>query len=145
MNVFEKLAKSWWVVLSFILFLNGSGFIYIGSKHSNQNWIIEGVMYEIPWFFYMIYFAIYGLTYVTYNPTAYVLLFAFILQLVSIVRSFWVAIKLWDVYDNNDKYAHNPVELKNPSKIKEKGNISSTSACCLCLAVIFFIFVIIAI
>ena len=145
MNTIDKLIKSWWVILSFVMFLNGFGFIYIGFKHSNRNWIIEGLMYEIPWFFYFVYYAIYGMTLGIANPTEYVLLFAFLLQLVGIVRSFWVAIKLWDVYDNNDKYAHNPVELKKPFETKQKDKMSSSSVCCLCVAIIFIIFVIIAI
>ncbi|MBR4448434.1 hypothetical protein [Methanobrevibacter sp.] len=65
-----------------------------------------------------------------------------ILLFVSIVRSFWVAIKLWDVYDNMDKYAHNPIELKNPDSPKETKNSSNGPICCLCIAIIFFIFVI---
>ena len=32
MNIIDKLIKSWWVILSFIPFVNGAGFIYIGSK-----------------------------------------------------------------------------------------------------------------
>lgn len=145
MNVFEKLIKSWWVILSFICFLNGFGFVYIGSRHSNQNWIIEGVIYEIPWFFYIIYLIIYGFNLFKLNPADYVFFIALLLQLICIVRSVWVAIKLWDVYDNNDKYAQNPIELKNPNKSQHNDNPSIYSTCCLCLAVIFFIFAIIAI
>ena len=145
MNVFEKLIRLWWVILSFISFFNGLGFIYIGSKHSNRNWTIEGLAYETPWFFYLIYSIIFGFDIFKFNQTDYVLIIALLLQLICIVRSFWVAIKLWDVYDNNDKYAHNPVELINPFKSKENNGPSIHSVCCLCIAVIFFIFAIIAI
>lgn len=145
MNTFDKLLKSWWVILSFIFFLNGFGFIYIGARHSNRNWIIEGAIYEIPWFFYFIYFAKYGLDTVINNPTAHVMYLALLLQLVCIIRAFWVAAKLWGVYDNFDKYAHNPVELKNPHKANEKDSLSNGAICCLCIAVIFFMFALMAI
>lgn len=98
MNIFEKFLKSWWVILSFIMFINGFGFIYIGSKHNNRNWIIEGIIYEMPWFFYVIYLVIYELPpYFTANPIYVVFLFAFLIMFVGIIRSFWVAIKLWNI------------------------------------------------
>ena len=53
MNLTEKIKNSWWVILSFIIFLNGLGFMYIGFKHNNRNWILEGITYEFPWFFYL--------------------------------------------------------------------------------------------
>jgi hypothetical protein len=146
MNIFDKIVKSWWVILSFIMFINGVGFIYIGSKHNNRNWIIEGVIYEIPWFFFFVYGAIYGFpSLFTFNPTNTISLFAELLMFVGIIRSIWVAIKLWNVYDNTEKYAQNPTELNNPNKPKENSRFSSTSTCCLCIAIIFFIFAIISI
>jgi hypothetical protein len=146
MNVFDKILKSWWVILSFIMFINGFGFVYIGYKHSNRNWIIEGAIYEIPWLFYIVYSAIYGIPNMfSTSPSSIVSLFAELLMFVCIIRSFWVAIKLWDVYDNTEKYAQNPTELNNPSKVNENNKFSKGSACCLCIAIIFFIFAIIAI
>lgn len=146
MNIIDKLIKSWWVILSFIPFVNGAGFIYIGSKHNNRNWIIEGVIYEIPWFFYILYAGIYGFPKLfAFNQTSVVSLFAELLMFVGIVRSFWVAIKLWNVYDNKEKYAQNPIELNNPTEAKENNKFSTGASCCLCLALIFFIFAIIAI
>ncbi|WP_305553994.1 hypothetical protein [Methanobrevibacter sp. V74] len=146
MNIFEKFLKSWWVILSFIMFINGFGFIYIGSKHNNRNWIIEGIIYEMPWFFYVIYLVIYELPpYFTANPIYVVFLFAFLIMFVGIIRSFWVAIKLWNVYNNNEKYALNPTELKNPNKTKGNNNYSIIFSCCLCVIIIFLIFAISAI
>ena len=46
---FSKIVKSLWVLASFIPTLNGLGFAYIGAKEFKNNWIIEGVIYEIPW------------------------------------------------------------------------------------------------
>lgn len=145
MNASQKLLKSWWVILSFVLFINGFGFIYIGTKHNNQNWIVEGVIYEVPWFFYFIYYSIYGFIPAGFNQVDYILSLALLLFFISIVRSFWVAVKLWDVYDNFDKYAHNPIELTNPHKPQESQNNSKVPICCLCIAIMFFIFALTAI
>ena len=145
MNIVDKLIKSWWVILSFIMFINGFGFIYTGLKHDNRNWILEGIIYEIPWVFYFIYIGIYGFELFKVNPCDNVLAFGLLLLLVSIIRSFWVAIKLWDVYDNNEKYAQNPTELSNPNHAKPKSKLSSGPVCCLCIALIFFIFAVITI
>lgn len=144
MNIVDKLIKSWWVILSFIMFINGFGFIYTGLKHDNRNWIIEGIIYEIPWIFNIIYLLIYGFNPFKLTPAGPVLLFALLLLIVSIIRSFWLAIKLWDVYDNNDKYAQNPTELSNPHKVKQNGKLSSGPVCCLCIAAVFFMFAVIA-
>lgn len=140
MNTVEKVKKSWWVILSFIIFLNGFGFVYIGLRHNNKNWVLEGIMYEFPWFFYIILYAIYGLPKSSINPTSVVMIFAFIMFLIGIIRSIWVAIKLADVYDNYEKYAINPVELVNNKDDAEKGKGKDLPACCLCLALIFVIF-----
>ena len=145
MNTIEKIKKSWWVILSFIMGINGIGFIYIGLKHSNKNWLLEGVMYEVPWFFYFILYAIYGIPNSSINPAGVIAIFALILLFVSIIRSIWVAIKLADVYDNYEKYAMNPVELNNHKVKPDKGKRSDVPACCLCLALIFVIFAIMVI
>lgn len=52
---FSKIVKSLWVLASFIPTLNGLGFAYIGAKEFKNNWIIEGVIYEIPWFLLFIF------------------------------------------------------------------------------------------
>lgn len=144
MNILEKITKSWWIILSFILFLNGFGFIYIGLKHNNKNWLLEGIMYELPWFFYIIFYSIY--VYPTKSSlylVEIIVIFSLLLMLVSIIRSIWVAIKLIDVYENNEKYALNPIEL-NRQKVNEDNNkISDSAACCLCIALIFFVFAIV--
>ena len=145
MNILDKIIKSWWVILSFIMFINGFGFIYTGLKHDNKNWVLEGIIYEIPWVFYIIYIGIYGVELFKINPADNIFLFALLLLLISIIRSFWVAIKLWDVYDNHEKYAQNPTELSNPKKVKENSKLFGGPICCLCIAVIFFLFAIVAI
>ena len=49
-SAFNTLEKIFLIIVSFIPFLNGMTFVYMGSKESNKNWIIEGLVYELPWF-----------------------------------------------------------------------------------------------
>ena len=144
MNIFEKIKRSWWVILSFVAFLNGTGFIYIGTKHNNKNWILEGIAYEIPWFLYFVYFAIFGNPNLDFLiPSSLILLLALIAMFVSIVRSVWVAVKLIDVYDNVEKYTIQSTVLDNKGNAKENKNLPADIGCCLCIIAIFFIFLII--
>ena len=135
MNLTEKIKKSWWVILSVIPFLNGFGFIYIGFKLNNKNWILEGVAYEFPWFFYFVIFAIYGASF----PSSSIIAIALLLMLVSIIRSIWVAIKLVDVYENNEKYTIKQTNL-NHQQTSQNNDNSSSLGCCFCLLCIFIIF-----
>ena len=49
-SAFSTLEKTFLILLSFFPFINGMTFVYMGSKESNFKWIIEGLVYEIPWF-----------------------------------------------------------------------------------------------
>lgn len=137
MNAFEKIKRSWWVLLSFILMLNGLGFVYIGFKANNKNWVLEGIMYEIPWIASII---------VSSNTSVLdvMVYIGLILMLVSVIRSIWVAIKLADVYDNEDKYTVRPTVMANHSKPKQNDNKKTDICCCLCLIAIFVVFAIMA-
>lgn len=141
MNLSDKIKRSWWVLLSFIFFLNGLGFLYIGFKHNNRNWVIEGIAYEIPWFFYFIVYAIYGFAY----PAKIIATFATVLMLICVIRSIWVAIKLVDVYENNEKYTIRQTNLNNSHSNQNNENSSSKFSCCICILCIFFILAVIAI
>lgn len=142
MNIIDKIKKSWWVIFSIIFFINGFGFIYIGYKHNNKNWILEGITYELPWLFYFIIFAIHGMP---STPAEISIAFALIIMLVGIIRSIWVAVKLADVYDNNEKYTIKSTVLAEPVNNKENDKSQSSMKCYFCIAVIFIIFAIIAI
>lgn len=48
--LFNSLEKTLFVLISFIPIINGLGFVYAGAKRLNNKWIIEGLIYEIPWF-----------------------------------------------------------------------------------------------
>lgn len=47
-TIFQKITSSLWVLVSFIPFFNGLGFIYIGNKYANSKWFLEGIVYELP-------------------------------------------------------------------------------------------------
>ena len=138
MNAVEKIKRSWWIVLSFIPFLNGFGFVYIGLKLNNKNWVIEGIAYEIPWLFYIIFFT---------NPVmpSKLVVIALVVMLASIVRSIWVAIKLADVYDNEDKYTVRPTVVNTQKDSDAKVKKSNMVSCCMCIVVIFIIFALVSI
>ena len=138
MNTLEKIKRSWWVILSFIIMINGFGFIYIGTKHNNKNWIIEGAIYELPWFLYFVMVARYGPP-LGLNIPGMFLFLSMLLLFIGIIRSVWVAVKLADVYDNEEKYTIQSTVLTKESQKKGKDSISKLG-CCLCMFVIFIVF-----
>ena len=137
MNALEKIKRSWWVIFSVIIIFNGLGFVYIGSIHNNRNWVLEGIIYEIPWVFGIIFSDFEALI------DVYVAI-AMILMLVSIVRSVWVAIKLADVYDNEDKYAIQTTVLNNSNIAQDNNDFPTTIACVSCLVLIFIAYALLA-
>lgn len=137
MNALEKIKRSWWVLFSVLIIFNGFGFIYIGAIHNNKNWVLEGVIYEIPWVFGII-FSDFDALIDVYVAIAVILMF------VSIVRSVWVAIKLGDVYDNEDKYAIQTTVLNNPNVAQDNSDFPTTLACASCLVLIFVAYAILA-
>lgn len=131
MDTLNKIINSWWVIFSAVILLNGFGFIYIGFKNNNRNWIIEGIMYEIPWIF--------GIAFSDFDGIIeYYVAICMILMLVSIVRSIWVAIKLCDVYDNEEKYSFQSTMLNSSNASQNKNDFPATLAC---LSFLFLIFV----
>lgn len=145
METFEKIKKSWWVIFPFTLFLPGLGFIYIGMKSSNRNWIIEGITYQLPFFFYLLASAIYPSEIMIVYYIWLILLAAFI----ALVRSIMVAIKLFDVYEKEDRprIAASTYTSQNSGSSDESKNDNdfNWSNCCGCIILIFIIFAIISI
>ena len=137
MNTFEKIKESWWVLFPFTLIFPGFGFVYIGLKASNKNWIIEGITYEMPWLFYFIASAIFPSKVMVRYYIVLILLAAFI----ALIRSIMVAIKLIGVYEKNNT----PQISTTADSTKGKDKDSNWPACCGCLIVIFIIFAIISI
>ncbi len=138
MNAAEKIKRSWWVLISFIILINGLGLMYVGHRQNNYNWSLEGIIYEIPWIFCICYVDFDPL----YDPF---FVLAMIFMLISIIRSFWIALKLADVYENEDKYLIQNTSLNAQNKMKSNDNFSTTMGCCVCLVAIFVIFLILTI
>ena len=138
MNVFDKLKRSWWVILSFLGYINGLGFLYIGFKNNNRDWVLEGIIYEIPWLFTLIFFKNEALSQ-TFVVISLIVLF------ISVVRSIWVAIKLADIYGNEEKYKVRPTNVAGQNNDEGFDGKVTKGMCCVCLAVIFLVFGLIAI
>ena len=82
-TIFSKITSSLWVLISFIPFFNGLGFVYIGNKYANAQWFAEGILYELP--------LILGLlTLPNLTVSTPMFIFGTIASMVSIVRSFMV-------------------------------------------------------
>lgn len=141
MDTFEKIKRSWWVLFPFTLFLPGFGFIYIGLKSENRNWILEGITYELPFFFYLLTSAIYSYQAMLPYYIVLIILSAFI----ALIRSIMVAIKLFEVYENEDSPIITQVSSSGSGKTSIKDKDSNWPICCGCLIVIFIIFAIISI
>ena len=150
MNIIAKRIKSWWVILSIIPVINGFGIIHIGLKHNNPNWVLEGITYEVPWFFCILILAIYGSFSIQF---ILMLSITLIILLVGIIRSIWIAVKLVDIYDNEEKYTFKQTQLKDTRaktnkssrNINDKSKNNNIKGCCFCILLIFIIFAVITI
>lgn len=142
MDTFEKIKKSWWVLFPFTLIFPGFGFIYIGMKASNKNWIIEGITYEMPWLFYFIACSMFPAKVMVTYYIWLILLAAFI----ALVRSIMVAVKLIDVYEMNNvpKISTSTSSGTSTTASSKKDSDSNWPACCACIFLIFVIFAIIS-
>ena len=100
MNVTDIIIKSLWVILSFFAFINGLGFIYMGYMTNNRYWLMEGVVYELPWLL-ILFFTVLA---PDLASIIYLGLFASVLQLISIIRSVWVDYKYIKLLHSNEKY-----------------------------------------
>lgn len=138
MDTFEKITRSWWVAFPLTLFLPGLGFIYIGLKSDNRKWILEGITYELPTFFYFLASAVYSFD----AMAPYYVVLILLAALIAFIRSIMVAIKLLEVYDNNDSPA---VTQVGTGGTITKDKDSKWTACCGCLFVMFIIFAVISI
>lgn len=126
----------------------GFGFIYIGLKSSNRNWILEGVTYELPFFFYLLAAMVFPVDIIF----RYYFLIIILAVLIALLRSIMVAIKLFDVYDLDETPIVTKVSASDNSssrvsntvsKVKDKD--SHLSECCCCVIVIFIVFALISI
>ena len=52
---FGNIEKVFLILVSFIPLINGMTFVYMGSKEYNPKWILEGFIYELPWFILILF------------------------------------------------------------------------------------------
>ena len=80
-----KIFNSLWIIASFIIYFNGLGFVYIGSKTRNEKWFMEGCIYEIPWLLLIIETGL-----INSSIGTYIVGLGLLLVIVSIIRSIMV-------------------------------------------------------
>ena len=144
MDTFDKIKKSWWVLFPFTFLFPGVGFIYIGLKSSNKNWIIEGIAYQMPWLFYYIASAMFSFD----EMAPYYVWLMILAVFIALIRSIIVALKLIEVYEKNDVPRVSATTYSTPNS---GGSTASSNTgdkdsnwpgCCGCLILIFIIFAI---
>lgn len=146
MDTSEKLKRSWWVLFPFTILLPGFGFIYIGLNASNRNWIIEGITYQLPFFFYLASCVIYPANIMI----TYYLWLILLAALIAFIRSVMLALKLVEVYEKENR----PVIVSSTytssgssggSAVSKKAKDFDWSSCCGCIILLFIVFAIISI
>ena len=86
-TTFQKIVHSLWIIFTFIFFLNGIGFIYIGLKVNEIKWVISGIIYEIPW---ILCFIFVDAPDSTFDIVAGI---SFLLMIISIIHAFLIRSK----------------------------------------------------
>lgn len=140
MDTIDKIKKSWWVIFPFTFIFPGVGFIYIGLKADNRNWILEGITYELPWFFYFLASAKFS----SEVMAAYYVWIILLVMFIALVRSIMVAIKLLEVYEKEEPKpkVYSATSTSSSSNSKENDGLKS---CCVCIIFIFIVFAIMSI
>ena len=141
MDTIEKIKKSWWVRFPFTFLFPGVGFIYIGLKTDNRNWILEGITYELPWFFYFIA----SMKFSSEIMAVYYAWIILLVSLIALIRSIMVAIKLLDVYEREEPAPKVYNTTTSSSSHSTSGDDSNWKSCCYCIVFIFIVFAIISI
>ena len=95
----DKVISSLWILLSFFPFINGIGFLYVGSKTFRGNWFLEGIVYELPWLAMILAFSF------QQAAMGMVALGAgFIFLIIAFARSLMVNTEYQKILDNNEPY-----------------------------------------
>jgi hypothetical protein len=113
-----KIFNSLWIIASFIIFFNGLGFVYIGSKTRNEKWIMEGCIYEIPWLSLIIETGL-----LNSSLGTYIVGLGLLLLLVSIIRSIMVNYEMenlsLDVFYENTSQSSIKTPIQSEVEINE--------------------------
>ena len=99
--------------------------------------VVEGIIYEIPWIMgtALVNVGSLGSIYATV---------CIVLMFVAIVRSIWVAVKLCDVYDNQERYRVQTTIVNNSNPVSQNDSFPVIPACCAGLILMFIAFGIIS-
>ena len=118
----EKSARSYWVIFSFIIFLNGLGLIFVGMKGNIRRWILEGAIFELLWVLYFILFSL------NEGIGRFILSLAMIGWVLSIIRTFMVYFEE-EKMDNANYSIQRPIakdtDMVSP---KTEGNTNNQSS-----------------
>lgn len=123
MRISKIILNSLWVLFSFIPFINGFGFIYMGLKIKNNAWIIEGITYELPWFLFVINAYMFeGISFIN----APLIIIIFLLFVICIIRSIWVNFKY--IKFINDIDGPTEINVSNNGSISNKNSHTASIA-----------------
>lgn len=78
--------KALFLLIAFVPIINGLGFTYIGAKKYNNNWIKEGLIYEMPWLLLFLLLHFEGIA-------TFFAGLGLLMMLVCIIRTLWVLFK----------------------------------------------------
>ena len=95
----DRIISSLWVLLSFFPFINGMGFLYIGSKTFRGNWFLEGIVYEIPWIMMVLAFPLHQVGMGLFAASA-----GLVFSIVAFARSLMVNKEYQNILDNGEPY-----------------------------------------
>ncbi|AMK15341.1 hypothetical protein [Methanobrevibacter olleyae] len=95
-TIFQKITSSLWILISFIPFFNGLGFVYLGNKRANSSWFLEGLLYELPWIVGII-------TISNISLASLFITLAVLAQIVSIIRSIMLGFNYQKILDKSSE------------------------------------------
>ena len=95
----DRIISSLWVLLSFFPFINGLGFLYVGSKTFRGNWFLEGIVYEIPWIAMVLSIPLHHFAFAFAAAGA-----GLVCSIVAFARSLMVNKEYQNILDNNEPY-----------------------------------------
>ena len=95
----DRIISSLWVLLSFFPFINGLGFLYVGSKTFRGNWFLEGIVYEIPWIMLVLAFPFHQVAMGLFAASA-----GLVFSIVAFARSLMVNKEYQNILDNEEPY-----------------------------------------
>ena len=98
-SAIDRIISSLWVLLSFFPFINGLGFLYVGSKTFRGNWFLEGIVYEIPWIAMVLSIPLHHFAFAFAAAGA-----GLVFSIVAFARSLMVNKEYQNILDNNEPY-----------------------------------------